>query len=99
MIQCACSFREIYWRLDRENNIILLCKACRRQEYTLTPSVGHKLVKSKQNQTQQHWMNLICSKSKWVNSTIVQVFYDKLLKKKGVYNQSFHSVLSVTSPI
>lgn len=49
MIQYVCTFREIYWRLERVNNIILLCKACRRQEYTPTPSVGHKPVKSKQN--------------------------------------------------
>lgn len=48
MIQCICSFREIYWRLERENNIILLCKACSRQEYILTLSVGHKEVEIKQ---------------------------------------------------
>lgn len=47
MIQCICSFRDIYWRLDRENNIILLYKACSRQEYILTLSVGHKEVKTK----------------------------------------------------
>lgn len=99
MIQCICSFREIHWRLERENNIILLCKACSRLEYTLTLSVGHKKVKTKQYLITLDEFNLFKNMGKFNNRKgYLKFIMIKFSEKNRVYKQTFYSVRSVTSP-
>lgn len=98
MIQCICSFRDIYWRLERENNIILLCKACSRQEYILTISVGHKEVKTKHYLVTLDEFDLFKHMGQFNNRKgYLKFIMIKFSKKKRV-NKTFYSLPSVTPP-
>lgn len=78
---------------------MLLCKACSRQEYILTLSVGHKEVKTKQYLITLDEFVLFENMGPFNNrKDYLKLIMIKFSKKKGVNCKTFYSLLSVTPP-